>query len=162
MSFQPPLEPGESIHHHLEASQPGRAPLRLVLTDRAVYWPGSASRPVRVPVGQIHGIEVTESRRIGIGLAVSAIAFLALLGAYLIVGSQSLLLVLVLVGGIGLRTLTEPPRLTITLNASAIRYSWTEPPHATDALTTNARAATSLLREWAETYGVPFVDRRRR
>jgi hypothetical protein len=160
MTFTPPLEPGESLRHDLEVQQLGRRPLRLVLTDRAAYWPTAASRTVRAPVGQIRRVEVVEARHlVGPILAGLLLAVFLLLFLFVTTGS---LIPLLCVAAIFLRAVFEKPRLTITLQADAAHFSWTEPSDATSDRAHDARAAGAALLTWAVEFGIPVHDRRKR
>ncbi|MFM9960136.1 MAG: hypothetical protein ACKV2Q_02810 [Planctomycetaceae bacterium] len=183
MAFEPVFEPGEKISADIRfviIGSRGRhqyPELRLVLTNRAAYWPGSKFALIdsvtteRVPVSQVDSVSIRPELywgRLLIGFSMCIPGVIVAIrvatsrhwdlpgfrGGLVIVIVPSVLL---LVFGLFIAA-HGGWRRTLTITSERTRFTWAEPRSFRGKLKAQVSAIFQQVRDWARSHNLPLQE----
>ncbi len=158
MAFQPVFEQGEQVSADITLMISGKQALRLLLTNRAAYWPGSkfgltdGVTTERLPLSQVRSVTARTRSQIG-GMIVG---ILMILGGIIwtlagFVGApQALIVGGLVVAAVGGR------RRTLVIASEKSKFSWSEPITFGGGVKAQVSSTLEQVRTWAQTNGLRF------
>jgi len=156
MAFQPLLEQGETVSADISLVISGKQALRLVLTNRAAYWPGSkfgltdGVTTERLSLPQVLSVATGTKSQFGslvVGLLMVIGGIIWTLGGF--VGApQALIVGGLVVAAVGGR------RRTLVIAAERSKFSWTEPIAFGGGVKAQITEALGQVRTWATGNGL--------
>lgn len=158
MAFQPEFEHGEQVSADITLVISGKIALRLLLTNRAAYWPGSkfgltdGVTTERLPLSQVQLVTTGTKSQLGSMI----VGILMILGGVVwtldgFVGAPQALIV----GGIAV-AIVGGRRRTMRIASEKKKISWTEPIAFGGGVKERVTAVLSQVRDWARANGLRF------
>jgi len=165
MAFKPELAENEHLEYDIDLVISKKTSLRLVLTDRAAYWPVmkriALTDPVAtacVPISDIEKVVVGRKGALGsiiagLGLAVAGIVW-TLFGY---VGAPQALIV----GGI-LLSIFGGQRVIVQVHSAKIKLKWTAPLAFGKKVKTDITDTLAKIAEWSVQHAVTITMLKKR
>lgn len=157
MAFRPQIDPGEKIEADIALVISEKPSLRLVLTNRAAYWPGKKAFAVsdavtteRLVFAEILSVATGKRSSLGslaIGLVMVVGGIIWTLCGY--AGAPQALVV----GGV-IVAIVGGRRRTLLIRAERQKFMWTEPITFGGGIKTEVTRALESVRTWAQSNGL--------
>jgi hypothetical protein len=158
MAFQPEFEQGEQVSSDISLVIGGKVSLRLLLTNKAAYWPGSkfgltdGVTTERVPLSKVQSVFTGKKSQMGsmiVGILMILGGVIWTLGGF--VGAPQALIV----GGIAV-AVVGGRRRTLRISSEKMRLSWAEPIAFGGGVKQQVTAVLDQIRDWARSNGLRF------